>query len=535
MAEVLGGIVRLGFVASRILFEVVFERQEVDRYEFRDFYFKGYEYAQYRFGRWKKWVIWCMLIDTNLLMQVSDIINHWNDEDLQDWSKGLLGSFNAIGVAGSVLAAVDITALTLSGLPDINWTVRAIFMVSLATSVLSVVFGSRLQRRLYMIGSPLDLRLWLSNGELYWEAHQDPHWHDGAEGPNRDNTGNFAQAREMGGHEGAGPRNHEDIGGICEPLESSIHAIRILQLPVELFAISCITFVVALILYTILMWQQNPGANVNDYRNIMICLLLVVLILVGYYELIRLMKGIEGARVKDLATLGKFTPRSKPRGPRGGSHDDIDAARFFRRLRRSQDLHRLLYPIADTSTEGTLLNILDGIDKIAKSRLVQSPDSFITEIVDRTVERVRVGDRIARTEATRQPYTAVPLQSKPEHSQDLDTSKDRYSGYDAVQEVLNLARIGASSHREIIVTRPLRLEKLVNKTNEDGQTALMRIAEQGDVEQALWLLEHGADATLKDKNGETAYQLAKRWGHDDIAAVIQINTWEQAQEGSQSE
>ncbi|KAI1463680.1 uncharacterized protein F4812DRAFT_453419 [Daldinia caldariorum] len=536
MAEVLGGIVRLGFVASRILYEIAFDRREFDRYEFRDFYFKGYEYAQYRFGRWKKWVIWCMLIDTNLLMQVSDIINHWNDEELQDWSKSVLGSFSAIGVAGSVLAAVDITALTLGGLSDINWTVRAIFMVSLATSVLSVVFGSRLQRRLYMIGSPLDLRLWLSNGEVYWEARQDPHWHNGVEGPNLDNTENLPQAEEAGTHNGPGPENYDDNDGIDEPLESSIHAIRILQLPVELFAISCITFVVALILYTTLMWRQNPGPNVNDYRNIMICLLLVVLILVGYYELIRSMKDVEGARVKDFTTLGKFTPRPKLRGPRDGTYNDVDAARFFGRLRKSQDLRRLLHPVADRSTEGTFLSILDGIDKIAKSRLIQHPESFITEIVDRTAERVRMENLEARTGAARRSYTAVPLQNKSKHPQDLDTSKARHSGYDAVQEVLNLARIGVNSPREIIVRRPIRLEKLINKTDEDGQTALMRVAEQGDMEQVLWLLDHGADATLKDRKGETAYQLARRWGHDDIAAVIQINTWEQAQEGeSQSE
>ncbi|KAI1478252.1 hypothetical protein F4774DRAFT_386384 [Daldinia eschscholtzii] len=528
MAEVLGGIIRLSFVASRMVFEAIFNRQESERYQLRDFYFKGYEYAGYRFGRWKRWAIWCMLIDTNLLMQVSDIINHWNDEELQEWSKNVLGSFNAIGVAGSVLAAVDITALTLGGLPDINWTVRAIFIISLATSVLSVVFGSRLQRRLYTIGSPLDLRLWLSDGNVSWEAYQNAHWPNGARGANFDTTGNPAQAEGAEEHEGPDTGNHDDV---YDPLESSIHAIRILQLPVELFAISCITFVVALILYTILMWRQSPGPNVNDYRNIMICLLLVVFILVGYYELIRSMKDAEGARLKDLTTLGKFKPRSRHWGPRGGHNGHIDPDRFSEGLRRSQNSRHPLHPVVDRLTEGTLLNILHSIDEIASSRLVRDPEGLIVEVVSHTVERLRAEDIEARKGVAKETYTTVPLQSKPERPQDLDSSKSRHSGYDAVQEVLNLAKIGAHSPREIIVTRPVRLEKLINKADEDGQTALMRVAQQGDMAQVLWLLGHGADTTVKDKKGQTAYRLAKRWGHDDIAAVIQINTWEEFQEG----
>ncbi|KAK6952489.1 hypothetical protein Daesc_007028 [Daldinia eschscholtzii] len=527
MAEILGGIIRLGFVASRMLFEFIFDREEFKRYEFHDFYFKGYEYAEYRFGRWKRWVIWCMLIDTNLLMQVSDIINHWNDEELQEWSKNVLGSFNAIGVAGSVLAAVDITALTLGGLPDINWTVRAIFIISLATSVLSVVFGSRLQRRLYLIGSPLDLRLWLSDGDVSWEAYQNAHWPSGARGAGFGNTGNLTQAEGVGENEGPDTGNHDDVYDI---LESSIHAIRILQLPVEIFAISCITFVVALILYTILMWRQNPGPNVNDYRNIMICLLLVVFILVGYYELVRSMKDAEGARVKDLTTLGKFKPRPRDRGPGGGRHGHIDPDHFSERLRRSQNSRHPLHPVADRLTEGTLLNILHSIDKIASSRLVQDPEGLIVEVVGHTVERLRAEDIEARKGLAKETYTTVPLHSKPERPQDLSSGKSRHSGYDAVQEVLNLARIGAHSPREIIITRPLHLEKLINKTDEDGQTALMRVAQQGDMAQVLWLLGHGADATVKDKKGQTAYRLARRWGHDDIAAVIQINTWGELQE-----
>lgn len=173
---------------------------------------------------------------------------------------------------------------------DINWTTRAAFAISLITSVLAVVFGTRLQRRLYLIGGPRDLRLWLGNGVTRKPIN----------GPDAANP-------EIGGGDGNGDWQ--------DRLESSIHAIRILQLPVELFAVSWITFIVALILYTALMWRQHSNPGGDDYRNIMICLLLVLFMLVGYYEFARAMKDIEERNVEDATkpeeSISKDSARKK--------------------------------------------------------------------------------------------------------------------------------------------------------------------------------------------------------------------------------
>ena len=48
------------------------------------------------------------------------------------------------------------------------------------------------------------------------------------------------------------------------------------------------------------------------------------------------------------------------------------------------------------------------------------------------------------------------------------------------------------------------------QTEKDGKTLLMQAAYLGYEKMVLLLLKHGADVTLKDKNGETAIQKCHR-------------------------
>jgi ankyrin repeat protein len=53
--------------------------------------------------------------------------------------------------------------------------------------------------------------------------------------------------------------------------------------------------------------------------------------------------------------------------------------------------------------------------------------------------------------------------------------------------------------------------------NAEGFTALMYAAAEGQLEVVRALLGHGANATLRDKDGDTARDFAARNGHTEIA------------------
>jgi uncharacterized protein len=61
----------------------------------------------------------------------------------------------------------------------------------------------------------------------------------------------------------------------------------------------------------------------------------------------------------------------------------------------------------------------------------------------------------------------------------------------------------------------------VNHQNADGWTPLMAAAQFGQNGTALWLLQHKADKTLKDKRGKTAYDYAIWFNHGETAKLLQ--------------
>jgi ankyrin repeat protein len=55
----------------------------------------------------------------------------------------------------------------------------------------------------------------------------------------------------------------------------------------------------------------------------------------------------------------------------------------------------------------------------------------------------------------------------------------------------------------------------------EGFTALMTAASEGLVDIVRVLLEHGADPSLVDKDGDTAASFAQQNGHAEVVALLQ--------------
>ena len=56
--------------------------------------------------------------------------------------------------------------------------------------------------------------------------------------------------------------------------------------------------------------------------------------------------------------------------------------------------------------------------------------------------------------------------------------------------------------------------------NQEHFSALMHAAAEGYIEVVKILLDHGADATLKDIDGDTAESFARKNGHTGVADLL---------------
>ncbi len=65
---------------------------------------------------------------------------------------------------------------------------------------------------------------------------------------------------------------------------------------------------------------------------------------------------------------------------------------------------------------------------------------------------------------------------------------------------------------------------IVNKKDEHGRTLLMLAAENGNKELVIMNLSLGADRSLKDNEEQTAADIARRYGHLDIACLLDVDT-----------
>ena len=68
---------------------------------------------------------------------------------------------------------------------------------------------------------------------------------------------------------------------------------------------------------------------------------------------------------------------------------------------------------------------------------------------------------------------------------------------------------------------PPRLDAVKENASGVSETALHLVARKGDAPAVQLLLEHNADAELRDSSGETAADVASAGGHTEALAVLQ--------------
>ncbi|KAH7378404.1 hypothetical protein DE146DRAFT_774457 [Phaeosphaeria sp. MPI-PUGE-AT-0046c] len=83
-------------------------------------------------------------------------------EEAMVLEKSMTDDCSMLAVAAAIVAQVAITALSLENLASTHWTARAAFVLSLASSALSVFFACLVQQRISSLFGVSDLKDWLS-------------------------------------------------------------------------------------------------------------------------------------------------------------------------------------------------------------------------------------------------------------------------------------------------------------------------------------------------------------------------------------
>eukprot|EP00731_Ephydatia_muelleri_P014574 Em0008g294a len=84
---------------------------------------------------------------------------------------------------------------------------------------------------------------------------------------------------------------------------------------------------------------------------------------------------------------------------------------------------------------------------------------------------------------------------------------------------LRAASRGGDTNRVLSLLDPCKGIS-VNTHDEDGQTALHIISENGHTDTVVALLERGADINARDKDGQTALHISSKNGHTDTVVAL---------------
>ncbi len=127
--------------------------------------------------------------------------------------------------------------------------------------------------------------------------------------------------------------------------------------------------------------------------------------------------------------------------------------------------------------------------------------------------------------SSRRPFTTTQ-QTQKEHKMKIRTTitlalllaatPALYADADDVQErILDAAKAGDAS-----LTTLLSSGVSVNTTDDDGETALMEAADDGDTEAVRLLIKHGANVNAANEDGCTALMMAADEGHTQAVRVL---------------
>jgi len=93
----------------------------------------------------------------------------------------------------------------------------------------------------------------------------------------------------------------------------------------------------------------------------------------------------------------------------------------------------------------------------------------------------------------------------------------------SVDDSRNAALIEAAANGDANELRKLLSQGAnANAVGEDGETCLHWGAIKGRADIIQELVSHGAALDVKDKSGKTAAQIAEKYGHSDIATILEV-------------
>lgn len=84
-----------------------------------------------------------------------------------------------------------------------------------------------------------------------------------------------------------------------------------------------------------------------------------------------------------------------------------------------------------------------------------------------------------------------------------------------MDHVLHAAQTGAEPLQKL-----LSANVSVNSTNDDGDTALMKAADEGKLDAVKTLLAAGANVNARNRDGETALMMAAGEGHTEVVKAL---------------
>ena len=202
--------------------------------------------------------------------------------------------------------------------------------------VLSVIKAASLHQQVGMLTSTLAVRLWLSRGkaEPYWPGKK----------PKVDDTTGATPAVE--GQTKQKLRFCSEFDEL--PLESSISALKVIEMPQRLLSVALIFFIVGFLLYTLLLSIENVSSKPADSRNLFIALVVLIMGFIIWDSVLTF------ARVLNQAKRHQEFGNTHP-GKFGDSKEldtlekDLKAAR--RKPTKAGDNRRPLSPVSDSQQE----------------------------------------------------------------------------------------------------------------------------------------------------------------------------------------
>jgi hypothetical protein len=140
---------------------------------------------------------------------------------------------------------------------DVHWSVRACCSVSMVFGILSVTSATSLNRKVGRLNSALEVRLWFSRGKKT-------------------------------------VKNCEPYS--LMPLESSISALKISEIPNLLLELAALLFITGFGLYFLFSWLNHVEQSGVAYRNVFIVFVITVGVSCAYYVIWDVLRDLEAQK-----------------------------------------------------------------------------------------------------------------------------------------------------------------------------------------------------------------------------------------------